>query len=461
MAHDENDDPIWTAVLRHAEECGGEANDFHAVDEIVSDANRPLYVLVHPGDVVQSDNDVAFSDNAKGIQDYSRSCQAGIENDVERLQRYGWDLAVLHRFSSSYAFGVSGCIQEYTEAVDTIHEVGLVLFGDNLREAADYLIAEMDAVSRPAIQLSGAWSEDRTGCIAALGQMLEEAGARVYLADSACLSPDGAGEEWSPQRSYLTEAQEKDLVPPPRIAFQDDMEGEDGVFVHMISRAVSVQPDLAPGRYFRFGPGNPIVRLKAMTPEAYNRVYTFENADGQTTDYPVDEMIARMKRQDLEILRPLVWPIAKMHEMLLAILGHGATCLAATIEGHLMLSRPPRTELAADVARGKLTLAAMDRTKATRGGIVDLERAITEQISHEVETVTRLEGKTGGAGKIRRHREIANSLQNARSALSAPYRSDPAKARDRLAAAIEAASQAPAPTPRSRRSKASLSRQPA
>ena len=212
MAQADPDDAIWAKVLAHAEACGGEANDFHVVAGLDRLAPvRPLYLVVHPGDVVQSDSDVAYSRNRRAIQDYSRGCQAGIEEDVTRLLEDGWDVAVLHRFSSSYGFGVSGSLQEYEEAIDQIHVDGLVLFGDALDATAAWLITEAAATERPAVMLSGAWSDAGTGCIAALGRALQKAGARVHLAHSACVSPDGSGREWRPKLPRLSRDDERRL----------------------------------------------------------------------------------------------------------------------------------------------------------------------------------------------------------------------------------------------------------
>lgn len=213
MGFYDGDDAIWAKVRAHAQACGGEANDFHVIDLITVDPARPLYLVIHPGDVVQSDNDVAYSEDRDAIQDYSRQCQSGIEGDVQRLLDAGWDVAVLHRFSSDYGFGVSGCLQEYTEAMDEIHDEGLVLFGDNLGAAAAWLVAHMAVTQRPAILLSGAWSDAKDGCIAEIGKRLEKAGARVHLADSACLSPDGSGREWKPKLAGLSYRDEAALVP--------------------------------------------------------------------------------------------------------------------------------------------------------------------------------------------------------------------------------------------------------
>jgi hypothetical protein len=206
MAHDDSHDPVWIAVLDRAEACAGEANDFHVIRPQTADPARPLYLLVHPGDTVQSDGDVAYSRNRDAIQDYSRQCQSGVDRDVERAIQAGWDVAVLHRFSSSYGFGVSGCLPEFTDAVDAIHEHGLVLFGDNLAQAAAYLVDTMQAARRPAVVLSGAWSETGHGCVAEIGCQLEALDVPVHLAASACISPDGSGREWRARRPRLSDA---------------------------------------------------------------------------------------------------------------------------------------------------------------------------------------------------------------------------------------------------------------
>ena len=44
-------------------------------------------------------------------------------------------------------------------------------------------------------------------------RLLEKAGARVHLADSACLSPDGSGREWKPKLPPLSYRDEAALVP--------------------------------------------------------------------------------------------------------------------------------------------------------------------------------------------------------------------------------------------------------
>lgn len=208
MPHYDAEDAIWAQVLQLADACRGESNSFTVVEPFREvDVDRPLYVLIHPGDTVQTRSDVAGHPDAQAILEYSAGRQEMMADDVERLKKAGWDLAVLHRFSSTYSFGTSNTIDWFEDAIDEIHERGAVLFGDRLEEAAAWLLAEASAAERPAVLLSGAWSSADYGCVAIVGNLLELAGARVHLAPSACISPDGNGEEWKPEAPPLSTEQ--------------------------------------------------------------------------------------------------------------------------------------------------------------------------------------------------------------------------------------------------------------
>lgn len=205
MPHYDAEDRIWSRVQALADECQGEGNSFAVILPFDQpDLARPLYVLVHPGDVVQTRGDVGGHPNAQSILDYSAERQEAMADDVERLARAGWDVAVLHRFSSSYGFGTSNTVDWFEDAIDEIHERGAVLFGDNLPQAAEWLVASAGAAARPAVLLSGAWSNAAHGCVSFVGSALEQAGAKVHLATSACVSPDGSEVEWQPIAGTLS-----------------------------------------------------------------------------------------------------------------------------------------------------------------------------------------------------------------------------------------------------------------
>lgn len=215
MPHYDAEDAIWAQVLQLADACQGESNSFTVVEPFREiDPARPLYVLIHPGDTVQTRSDVAGQPNAQAILEYSAGRQEMMADDVERLKKAGWDLAVLHRFSSIYSFGTSNTLDWFEDAVDEVHERGAVLFGDRLEEAAAWLLTEARAAERLAVLLSGAWSSADWGCVAFVGSLLELAGARVHLAPSACISPDGTGDEWKPVAKPLGAEQLAELGTP-------------------------------------------------------------------------------------------------------------------------------------------------------------------------------------------------------------------------------------------------------
>lgn len=231
-----------------------------------------------------------------------------------------------------------------------------------------------------------------------------------------------------------------------KIAFQDDMEGPDGVLLQILSRPVQTQPSIAIGQYYRFGPGNPIVRLKTMSPDVWRRIYTFETADGGEAPYETDTLMERMKSGHLEEIRPVVWPVSRMRDTLLAIVAHAAYCHAATIESEALLSRPDRARLARDAEHGRTLLALLESPPEGRAGIETLERAITAALVHEAQTIRTYEARPKPpATKIRRHKEIASSLEVARAALSPPRSPGLERTLDRLREALRTADAVPAP----------------
>lgn len=231
-----------------------------------------------------------------------------------------------------------------------------------------------------------------------------------------------------------------------RIAFQDAMEGADGVLVSITSRPVTLQPAIAVGRYYRFGPGNPIVRLKAMSPDVWRRVYTFETADGTEVPYETETLMQRMKSGSLEEIRPLICPLARMHDTLVAILAHAAYCHAVTLDDAARLSRPDRARVARDAAYGRRLLAILEDPPQGRAGLDAIEAAITAALVHEAETVRAYEAQPKPpATKIRRHKDIVTSIEVARAALSVPRNADRARTLARLRDALAQADAVPAP----------------
>lgn len=170
-----------------------------------ADADRPLYLLIHPGDVVQKPEDVEHSSDPEGILDYSQLCQERLAGDLDGLE--GWDIVVLHRISSSYAFANDQDIDydfvDMIRANNADDAIGLC-WGDDLDAAARHFIEELDAVKRPMVVVGGAWSHVGEGCVTIIGTRLEEAGATVRSSTGACISPDGSEDEWLPRGGRIS-----------------------------------------------------------------------------------------------------------------------------------------------------------------------------------------------------------------------------------------------------------------
>lgn len=176
-----------------------EETDFRVLAEPGEiETRRGLYVLVHPGDVVQARDDVGDGDEADAILEYSRRCQQILASEVEALVvDDDWDVVVLHRQSSDYAF-TGDADYDYRELMPDPGDDATLLWGDDLPAAAAYLLATMRASERPLVVLGGAWSEARHGCVASIGEALELGGCATALSRGACISPDGSGVEWTP-----------------------------------------------------------------------------------------------------------------------------------------------------------------------------------------------------------------------------------------------------------------------
>lgn len=111
----------------------------------------------------------------------------------------GANAVVLHRFSSGYSF-INGknLARSYSDAIAAIHrEGGAVLYGDDLGDAGRWIIDHMKADTRPSALITGAWSDKDHGCVAAIADALEQAGADVTVSLHSPLSPDGSGARWT------------------------------------------------------------------------------------------------------------------------------------------------------------------------------------------------------------------------------------------------------------------------
>lgn len=190
---------LWHRMAQFAEDHPDDG--FLVMAEPVEpDVRRPLLVMVHPGDAVQSREDVAHCPSADVVLAYAAECQTGMAEEIRDLLDQGADVVVLHRYSSGYAFasrmGVEPC---YMDVLEAAHESGAaILYGDDLGAAADWIILHSLAAGRADILVTGAWADAEYGCVAAVASALADVGAPVRLSDHSPISPDGSGTRWHP-----------------------------------------------------------------------------------------------------------------------------------------------------------------------------------------------------------------------------------------------------------------------
>ena len=194
-------DDVWTVIEDRA------ALDDNQEFAVVSfpenqDTDRPLLILVHPGDAVQKPDDVLDCEEGdqEVILDYSMTCQEGMGREILDVADHV-DLVVLHNSSSHYAFiNDVGVSDTYKNALNWMHEDGVVLWGAHLDQAGEWIAKRLEAAVRPLVIVTGAWADKDHGCVTALGKHLEAKGAKVVLSWDACVnvSPDD-GEAWQPQ----------------------------------------------------------------------------------------------------------------------------------------------------------------------------------------------------------------------------------------------------------------------
>lgn len=180
-----------------------EETDFLVLQEGTPDSRRALYLLIHPGDVVQKKDDLdsCDPDDAEAMFDYSQSCQETMGNELEGLDRDVWDVVVLHRISTDYTFCNDVDLDYgYADAVRAHYQdpsAGL-LWGDDLEAAARHVIEQLDARYRPLVVIAGAWSHVDGGCVEIVGKQLEAAGVALRMSHGTCISPDASEQEWIP-----------------------------------------------------------------------------------------------------------------------------------------------------------------------------------------------------------------------------------------------------------------------
>lgn len=190
-------------LLRHIDEEiveldeeGEDAFIVIAHDDSEHDPARPLVVIVHPGDMIETSQGWVHGEYGEVLA-RSLESQCGTAADLARWREQGADVVLLHRGScSQLAYGYTNVDKSLMKEIEAARESGTTLYGDMLEDAGQWMLENLHIAERPVIFMAGAYADAEHGCLTALGQMLETvARGRITVSEHAVAH----GERWVPQ----------------------------------------------------------------------------------------------------------------------------------------------------------------------------------------------------------------------------------------------------------------------
>lgn len=162
-------------------------------DDDDHDSTRPLVIVVHPGDMIETEVGVAFS----------RKNREGTAAELRGWRDLGYDIVFLHRGScSQFGPGSPWYSEALAKEIRKDWQRGSVLYGDDLDSAGEWMVTTLDVSSRPHIHLAGAYSDPVHGCLTHIGRMMEAVTGPNKVSVSEWSPPgSGPGPVWTPGRS--------------------------------------------------------------------------------------------------------------------------------------------------------------------------------------------------------------------------------------------------------------------
>lgn len=199
--------PPWMDAYQRllaAYDDGDDGESFHVLHHPGSEDSRPLLIWVHPGDAIEDADsfDPVDPDSEDGEDLYRNSlqCQGGMAQEVmDRMATH--QVVVLHRYSSQWAFDFQKATPDYERAMLKAEEQPgtVILFGDDLEAAGSWLVQKMNTTKREVF-LTGAYSDPRLGCVAAIGKAIEAAGcSSIQMSSWSPSEPGSRSGAWKPQ----------------------------------------------------------------------------------------------------------------------------------------------------------------------------------------------------------------------------------------------------------------------
>lgn len=196
----------WDSVIKTVRQLSGRGMSptVHIASFRPFDPSRTLFLLLNPGDVVETRRDLGDLPvwQAELWLAYAKESQTKIAANVRQIERDGGiDLVVLHRQSSRanlYGFGARAVTDPDFVALGAGPLTNEVYYGDDILGFCTLLRDRLVLQNRTRIVVSGAFSLADKGAVAEAADLLESWTGCVELCPGAKVSRDGTGTPWQP-----------------------------------------------------------------------------------------------------------------------------------------------------------------------------------------------------------------------------------------------------------------------
>lgn len=206
-------------VRRHIRQLG--KSDEMSFDVIHHDASRhsperPLVVLIHPGDMIEDPRGWERNDY-RSVGHFSKANQRGTALDLQTWRKAGADAVVLHRSSCEQFDKGYGKEEDFKLEIKTTWKTGSVVFGDDLEKAVAWMVQNLHIADRPHIYMAGAYADPETGCLSYVADQFEAivGSDRITVSDYA-YPGNAPGKVWRPNKQHVEYP--TDVGYPPRQA---------------------------------------------------------------------------------------------------------------------------------------------------------------------------------------------------------------------------------------------------
>jgi hypothetical protein len=187
--------------------CTAPSNEF--------DVLRPLLIIVHPGDAVEDGVGFSNKEDAFAVKEFGQKNTRAMALEIDHLLDNS-DVIILHR-QSTIDVMMKYSLTRMTEADKLVHpyqfsclkasELGVVLYGDDLDAASQWIIRSINVVDRPSIFMTGAYACENFGCITSIGKSLEKFGCtNITVSQHAPTDNSNYSPRWVPQNGVGNDA---------------------------------------------------------------------------------------------------------------------------------------------------------------------------------------------------------------------------------------------------------------